>query len=184
MIPQRLRDRFPVEVAAIEGAIRELEDIHRNAKEARQAKPDFFCSSNIPQVDFSELLQALNSWGLEEFNSHKARLVDLGETLKRWRYYHNDMGDDTFNSAKLLVEPGANRGCVVMDATAWVNRTYELHEDFIMKEPPADSRNYRNVTIHVSRGHNVGKSAILSNPDLFPMSSRVSTGSCTGSRSS
>jgi hypothetical protein len=49
-------------------------------------------------------------------------------------------------------------GGVMLDATAGMDRSYDLLGDSVtLIPPPRNIRSYRNVSIHISRSHNVGK---------------------------
>ena len=78
-------------------------------------------------------------------------------TVDNWNWYAKKMRDHTINSARLIV-PDDAPGAVVMDATASSNLIYKLFNHRVDIIPvPADARRYCNVTLHVSKGHAVGK---------------------------
>ncbi len=91
---------------------------------------------------------------------HDDRLRALDAIFRGWVYYSRVQGQGhTLNTARLLVPEGV-KGAVVLDATASANLVYQLFEHARVLTPPAGVRSYRNVTLHVSRGHRVGKVAM------------------------
>jgi hypothetical protein len=61
------------------------------------------------------------------------------------------------HSAKLLLDTKRTCG-VILDATASTDRSYDLlGSDTVLMPRPYDMRSYKNVTVHVSRPHSVGK---------------------------
>lgn len=67
------------------------------------------------------------------------------------------------HSARSLIGLDGMRG-VMLDATAGIDPTYELMGEKVHILPrPEGIRSYRNVTLHVSHGHRVGKQALAHN---------------------
>jgi hypothetical protein len=145
----------------------------------------------IPHPDLSKLIEALREVrfdlqiGKEDQlecerlrRRHESRLKSLHYIFRSWASYSKYSIDHQFNTARLLVPEGI-KGCVVMDATASTNVVYELHSDSSRIKPPAGSRNYSNVTLHVSRGHRVGKNHMnneaktLSNQLIYDLNNRL-----------
>lgn len=87
---------------------------------------------------------------------HDERIKNLNNIFKSWRYYASNESKPTFNTARLLV-PDDVKGAVVLDATASSDVIYKLFDQAVPINPPPHSRNYQNVTLHVSIGHRVGK---------------------------
>jgi hypothetical protein len=56
-----------------------------------------------------------------------------------------------------VLVPASKKGGVILDATAACNPVYDLFEGAMVSTPPPGTRHYRNVTMHVSKGHSVGK---------------------------
>ncbi|WP_119354627.1 DEAD/DEAH box helicase family protein [Azohydromonas sediminis] len=91
---------------------------------------------------------------------HDTRLKDLNNLFRGWVYYAKaHRRGHTLNTARLLV-PEEVKGAVVLDATASANLVYQLFDKAEVIVPPQGVRNYRNVTVHVSKGHRVGKEAM------------------------
>ncbi len=98
---------------------------------------------------------------------HDDRLRALDMILRSWVYYSKvPTQGHTLNTARLLV-PEEVKGAVVLDATATSNLVYELFAQAEVMTPPAGVRNYRNVTLHVSKGHKVGKVAMRNEGDAL-----------------
>lgn len=93
---------------------------------------------------------------------HDERIKNLNNIFKSWRYYASNESKPTFNTARLLV-PDDVKGAVVLDATASSDLIYKLFEQAVPIKPPPHSRNYQNVTLHVSMGHKVGKRYMRNN---------------------
>jgi len=81
--------------------------------------------------------------------------------LKTFIYYSRNKSGHTFNTARYIVPPNA-RGGVILDATATCNVMYELFQGASVIQPPTGTRNYQNVSLHVSCGHKVGKYDMVS----------------------
>jgi hypothetical protein len=98
---------------------------------------------------------------------HDDRLRALDMIFKGWVYYAKVPNQGhTLNTARLLV-PEEVKGAVVLDATATSNLIYQLFEHAKVVTPPPGVRTYRNVTLHVSRGHKVGKVAMRNDGDAL-----------------
>ncbi len=95
-----------------------------------------------------------------QWKVHDDRLRQLDHIFRSWVYYAKlPRFGHTLNTARLLV-PDDVKGAVVLDATATANLVYELFDKASVEQAPAGVRSYRNVTLHVSRGHKVGKVAM------------------------
>jgi hypothetical protein len=93
---------------------------------------------------------------------HDERIKNLNNIFKSWRYYASNESKPTFNTARLLV-PDDVKGAVVLDATASSDVIYKLFDQAVPITPPPHSRNYQNVTLHVSMGHKTGKRYMRNN---------------------
>lgn len=95
-----------------------------------------------------------------QWKIHDDRLRQLDTIFRSWVYYSKlPRVGHTLNTARLLV-PDEVKGAVVLDATATANLIYELFEHAKVERAPSGVRSYKNVTLHVSRGHKVGKVAM------------------------
>jgi hypothetical protein len=93
---------------------------------------------------------------------HDERIKNLNNIFKSWRYYASSESKPTFNTARLLV-PDKVKGAVVLDATASSDLIYKLFDQACPIKPPPHSRNYQNVTLHLSKGHKTGKRYMRNN---------------------
>ncbi len=175
-IPQFMRERFPQEVNALQSVIRDFETMAEKAKQAAAretmlVKAPLHERGLVPEEalpDMSPLVQALDDirfdWKDQTANNrqretHRKRLKALHYTFRSWIYYGKYKADHTMNTARLLIPEGV-KGAVVMDATASTNIVYDLHKDSHRLISPEGVRDYRNVTMHISKGHNIGKNTM------------------------
>ena len=200
VIPQSIRDKYKLDIMAIDKLIWIFEEIDRRTKGEQPnermvfQKPFEAKNSNgevIPTPDLSKLIEDLRvirfdrQIGKEDLlecewlrRRHESRLKSLHYLFRSWSYYSKHSIDHQFNTSRLLIPEGI-KGCVVMDATARTNVVYELHSDSYRIKPPFGSRNYSNVTLHVSRGHRVGKTYMnkeaktLSNQLIYDLNNRL-----------
>jgi hypothetical protein len=78
-------------------------------------------------------------------------LKSVEAIYSRWAWYARKGKDDTLNTSRLLL-PDNFPGPVVLDATASQDVLWSLLGDKVTLPPiPAHTRNYANVTLHVSR---------------------------------
>jgi hypothetical protein len=135
-------------------------------------------SIDVHEADFSRLRKALREVrfdlqqnrsdpdeNLKLFQQHDDRIADLQRILDGHMYYARvPNGGHTLNTSVLIVPPGV-KGAVVLDATASSNVVYELFHLAKVLPIPAGIRSYRNVTLYVNRGQNLGKLSMRKNPD-------------------
>lgn len=171
-IPQKVMDQFPLPVAAIAEVIHILEQVKEKSATGGSRETvvlkKMIADGTAP--DITELRKAMRAvrYDLQLHRCdemervrlrelHDTRLRSLQHIFTSWVYYSKawDAGH-TLNTARLLVPDGA-KGCVVLDATASANVIYQLFDKAEVVPPPEGVRSYRNVTLHVSRGHKVGK---------------------------
>jgi hypothetical protein len=96
------------------------------------------------------------------YKTHDSRLREVHNTFKAWRYYSSISSEPTLHTARLIVPKDAT-GAVVLDATASSDLIYKLFDNAVIIDPPKGSRNYQNVTLHISEGHRVGKGYLTNN---------------------
>jgi hypothetical protein len=182
-IPGDHRKKFSSDIAAIEMMIHIFEQIDKFKDPSSAKERMLFEESAVTRLsrmaaaeghtirppDFSKLVAALKEIRFDKQQNrddafecerlrkmHEDRLRSLHHVFRSWSYYAKHKVDHTIHTSRLLVPEGI-KGCVVMDATASTNLVHELYDDCRVIEPPTGSRNYSNVTVHVSRGHRVGK---------------------------
>lgn len=176
--PQSLRDSFPEEVHAVQCMVDILEHMHSSAKDKPRAEtlllPQAITEATPP--DFTALRSAFRNvrWDrqqgkddLRENERLRKRYDEVIRSLhtvfRSWLYYSKINAKHTLNTARLLV-PEEVKGAVVLDATASVNLIYQLFSNAFLLTPPQGARNYQNVTLHVSKGHRLGKVFMGNNP--------------------
>jgi hypothetical protein len=171
-ITQTIRDRFPNEVQCIREVIDILDTYEKRTRKEKvkehrvlenlikeEIVPDFTGLRRAMREEIRYDLQSGKSDNLEQQRLrelHDSIIRDLNNIIKSWVYYAHTKYEPTLNTARLLV-PDDIQGAVVLDATASSNVLYELFKPAEVIAPPPGSRNYQNVTLHISRGHNVGK---------------------------
>jgi hypothetical protein len=171
-ITQNIRDRFPDEVLCIREVIDILDTYEKRIRKEKvkehrvlenlikdEIVPDFTGLRKAMREEIRYDLQSGKSDNLEQQRLgelHDSRIRDLNNIIKSWVYYAHTKYQPTLNTARLLV-PDDIQGAVVLDATASSNVLYELFKPSEVIDPPPGSRNYKNVTLHISRGHNLGK---------------------------
>lgn len=167
-IRQETRDKHQVEIEAIERVINVLEDLHNKKTANKEAiiPKSTFTDDEFP--DLRELIAAVKAQPdadhldtIQAANERKRdtrNLKNLHYIFKSWCYYSQVGKDHSMNTARLLV-PESVKGCVVLDATASTNLVYELFDKADVKELHSKRpvRDYCNFTLHVSRGHRVGR---------------------------
>jgi len=175
-IPHYIRKQFPREVEALQMVITTIERLAEKAEEgpARETmlikdpihKRSVVSEAALP--DMSSLVKALDDirfdWKDQAADNrqraeHRDRLKALHYTFRSWIYYGKYKTDHTINTARLLIPEGV-KGAVVMDATASTNIVYDLHKDSHRLTTPKGVRDYSNVTLHISKGHSVGKNTM------------------------
>lgn len=171
-IPQSIREKFPREVAAIEALVKSVEQIGSEGEGQPTAEAMLLINAiheDCPP-DFNGLRKALRERVRFDYQigkndlrenerlkkQHDQRLKSLQSIFSSWAYYAKVNAHHTLNTARLLVPEGV-KGAVVLDATASANVIYDLFDGAAVLTPPEESRSYRNVTLHVSRGHKTGK---------------------------
>jgi hypothetical protein len=177
-VPFEVAQRFPHEMEVISHMERVLLTLAQ--REERQDRPSKECliksgDVDLPeQTDFTELRKALKGYRFDHrllrYSDpvQNRRLLDgfdillrsIQSTLERWHWYAKKMNDHTLNTARLII-PEDVSGAVILDATASSNLVYQLFEERVVLVPvPEKARSYGNVTIHVSKGHAVGKTSL------------------------
>jgi hypothetical protein len=184
LIPQAVRERFPQEITAIVG-MREILQKMQELAEGKRTAESILLSRNVyrevfgdnPGFDFWGLRKALKQNRFDRDFGTRNSVVDnllwrraektllgIEAIFKSWIYYTKDRGVHTLNTSKLLLPENA-RGAVIMDATASCTTIYDLFKDAEIIQPPPGARTYSNVTLHVSKGHRVGKDFMEENQE-------------------
>ena len=171
-LSQSIRKRFPVEVQCLNEVVDILDSYEKRTRKEKVKEhrileslikegtvPDFTALRQImrEEIRYDQLLCKTDNLEQQRLRElHDSRIRDLNNIIKSWIYYAHTEYQPTLNTARLLV-PDNVQGAVVLDATASSNVLYDLFKPAEVISPPPGSRNYQNVTLHVSRGHKVGK---------------------------
>ena len=171
-LSQSIRTRFTLEVQCLNEVIEILDAYEKRTRKEKvkehrvlealikgETLPDFTALRQVMRKEIRYDQQLGKNDNLEQQRLrelHDSRIRDLNNIVKSWIYYAHTEYQPTLNTARLLV-PENIQGAVVLDATASSNVLYELFKSAEVITPPPGSRNYRNVTLHISRGHNTGK---------------------------
>ena len=171
-LSQSIRTRFTLEVQCLNEVIEILDAYEKRTRKEKVKEhrvlealikgktfPDFTALRQVMRKEIRYDQQLRKNDNLEQQRLrelHDSRIRDLNNIVKSWVYYAHTEYQPTLNTARLLV-PDNIQGAVVLDATASSNVLYELFKSAEVITPPPGSRNYRNVTLHISKGHNTGK---------------------------
>ena len=171
-LSQSIRKRFPVEVQCLNEVVDILDSYEKRTRKEKVKEhrileslikegtvPDFTALRQVmrEEIRYDQLLCKTDNLEQQRLRElHDSRIRDLNNIIKSWIYYAHTEYQPTLNTARLLV-PDNVQGAVVLDATASSNVLYDLFKPAEVISPPPGSRNYQNVTLHVSRGHKVGK---------------------------
>ena len=181
VIPHTIRQQFPEQIEALTGVANVLRLIADRPK-GQQCVEDVLKQRDVPlpdEVDFTLLRHAMKRVRLDvlqgrddlELNRHLTRRNDqilkhVHATLAQWRWYAKCMGTHTLNTARLIIPMEACGACI-LDATASSNLIYLLLDSRADIVPvPSQARYYGNVTLHVSKGHSVGKYSLKNRGDV------------------
>ena len=190
-IPREARDRWPDQVRYLEDLLAELRrwvDLVRGNADAQSVMRDadraVFDKLFGQLPDFRELRSFMRShWyiGSRRRGTKAATNTELGQSfghvfdqvgalVRSFVLFARRGKRTTFNSARMILPEDA-QGCVILDATASVNRFYDVasREDgsftIHRHEPPAGARSYRNVSLHVARVDATGKGSLTATDD-------------------
>ncbi len=178
-IPQKIRDEHPSDIGLVQGIINTLEAINVKSKEYDKPVKDLMAVNTGSKAlefdkdttDITGLINALKDIKFDPQDplkneqlrqKHAKRLKSLQYVLRSWCYYSAQNNGHMLHTARLLI-PEDVKGAVVLDATASSNIIYELHKDSQTINVPSGTRNYQNVTLHVSKGNKVGKTWMVQN---------------------
>lgn len=178
IIPPDIAEQFPDAMAMLATVEQVLTDIARVAKERNKPEAERVLwkgATKMPErYDLTPLRQALRGARLDRRllmrsdPKENQRLVSKWDevlrsvqaTVSNWNWYAKKLADHTLNTARLIVPENIN-GAVILDATASSNLIYELFDKATVLPVPAKARDYRNVRLHVSMGHAVGKVSMV-----------------------
>lgn len=170
------RKHYPDEIAFIEEVIKVLgqHEADSNNKEKKTLVfndfPDLlslFQSEMITDKHDLNNLELVELYQETKKGDVEAKIVkpirDLSLLLGGWLYSHRQGKEFSLNTTRLIIPEGM-KSAVILDATAQINKIYEVIDKCEVL-PPADpnTRTYINLTLNVSWGHNTGKDSMTKN---------------------
>jgi hypothetical protein len=191
-IPRDVRRRFPEQIALarsvqaiLEGGLDQLRELEgRGAmprvqermlwKEPVAARHRHDMSGLIRELRAVRFDQQIGGKRGSIFNGNIKEnvcdtLLGLQSLVSGWAYLAKQGKGETLNTARFILPEGIT-GAVVLDATASSDRLYEIFPGGCTIHHTEPARRYDNVTLHVSRGHRVGKRHLAKNASkLAPM---------------
>ena len=92
-------------------------------------------------------------------------LRSIQAIIASWKIYGTKGEHYWLSTAKLILPEEETCGAVILDATANKNVLYSLLPDKVDPpvQLPSNARSYQNVTLHVSKGHRLGKGYLEDN---------------------
>lgn len=168
-IPRYIEEKNPKEVGVIKRVLKLIDKgdgkTHLKERVIEQEELDVLVGDNCSSADFSGLIASLkdvnflvgkkdNKENARLRQIHTKRLKALSRMLKTWAYYARHWTKHSINSSRLIVPKGI-KGGVILDATANVSLIYPLFG--ITPLVTRGARSYKNVTLHISKGHRTGK---------------------------
>lgn len=175
-MPQTFRSQHPIDAKVIADLVRIMESEANEGKCSESVLPRYqsdeggrvnltILANAMRQIRFDEQLGCSDPMDNQSlFANHNERLKAVQNVLQGEMYYSRIRGQHTLNSSRPVVPLGV-KGAIVLDATASVNVMYELFDKATISPTPKGVRSYKNVTIYVNRGQNVGKDSMTKNTD-------------------
>jgi hypothetical protein len=171
--PEYLRGRFPQEIKVLESAVALLEAMpDENASSRVLCRADFGLDESVDMLALKDAVHSVTIAQVERISEAAAKLAGIFDSTfdnlqviaESWSVHSKlPRKGHTLQTSRLIVPEGM-KGAVVLDATASTNLAYELYPLATVAKPVANVRTYKNVTIHVKRGH-TGKIAARENAD-------------------
>lgn len=172
-IPEIISKRFPTEIKYMKEIIQWMQELSSEGQQEQMLSKTNMLSK---QPDFTFLRKALKGYSLDrsvvnrcDGDANRSLHKKIRDTLNsiealpgQWCLYAQSGKQETLNSARHVL-PEDHPGAVILDATASTNLLYHLFESRVSIVPtPEGARRYDQVTLHVSRGHKVGKTHLSS----------------------
>jgi hypothetical protein len=185
-IPERVQKAHREEIAALEETVEHMRSLSAaaNVEEPGPILADKKPAADRPRlhhmvlkgkpISLSELLAQLNCTRLRDCDENQTQRM-IGDTLhsvevlwQQWCFASKlPTGEDALHTARDIL-PKSSRGAVILDATSRANRMYDLLGDRIVRRRDvAGVRSWKNVKLHVSAGHKVGKGFVARNADKW-----------------
>jgi len=172
-IPEVIAKRFPAEIGYLKEVIQWMQKLSSEGRQEQMISETNMLSKH---PDFTSLRNAMKSCSLVRSSVNQCDGVTnrslhnkIRDTLNsiealsgQWCLYAQSGERETLNYARHIL-PEDHPGAVILDATASTNLLYHLFESRVSIVPtPMGARRYDQVTLHVSRGHKVGKTYLVS----------------------
>lgn len=167
-IPEVISKHYPTEISYLKEVIQWMQELSSEGRHEQMIPKTNMLSK---QPDFTSLRKAMKTCSLDrsvvnrrDGDANRSLHTKISDTLNsiealsgQWCLFAQSGEQETLNSARHIL-PEDHPGAVILDATASTNLLYHLFEDRVAIIPtPKGARRYGQVTLHVSRGHRVGK---------------------------
>jgi hypothetical protein len=174
-IPEKARLNHAGAVSALDETIAHMRDlsVQMRLPDAGTPKLHDMVLKGKP-IDLSPLLAELHCTRLKDCDESQTKRM-IGDTLhsvevlwRQWCFFSTlPTGEDALHTARDIL-PKGSKGAVILDATSKANRLYDLlGARIVRRKEVAGVRSWRNATLHVSRGHKVGKGFVTADPDKW-----------------
>jgi hypothetical protein len=173
VIDWKLRQEFPIQTAVVDKFEEVLIAVAMRAEETRTADRQIWnasgrfdgCTSMEPLIEAlagrrldQKLLRRTDPTENQRFIDRAAdTLRGIGKARSGWTTFSKRFDEPAYHTAWSIL-PEDIGGAVILDATASSDRVYDLLGGKAqVVQTAGQPRDYGNVTLHVSRGHKVGK---------------------------
>lgn len=172
-IPLHIEQQYPQEIKRLELLIEGFFSMIRKGK-----APDYFWSmdwnlSECEVENLNPLLDALNAQNSSDVrdsfgnvamkisNTYRKEVLKNLDDIASLQGYFKKVGNKYALTAVRMLMPSEMPNAVILDATARHNIIYRLLGNFVeIVDVPKNVRSYKNVTLHLMYGINVGKSGL------------------------
>jgi hypothetical protein len=170
IIPKRIRFQFPVEIAWLKETLKRGE-----GSKGSIVYPAPITTKKKPNL--KALMKAVKCVKLGHSKSRRGSAMDtelhalvnsvlssMHAFISGWSWYKpstDPMKNDTVLITAHALIPDTARGAIVLDATSKPNYMYRLFRKAAPLPVIPGTRTYRNVTLHYSIGHQVGKTHMI-----------------------
>lgn len=173
LIPSSLDEEFSIEVQAVDGMLNRLEELASGNMKIEEYELIQFDEFSNKDISFSELRKAIYkhlnthlNYDIHGVDLHKNlvafanKILDyLEEIIPSWSIYYQIGLLHALRTARFVL-PLELKSFVVLDATASANPVTKILEDYLDFADIPIVKSYRNLTLHISTGHGVSKSAM------------------------
>ena len=181
-LPQTLRENHPIACRMLSDVVATTELVASEAKFCERIVPRLN-SADFSREDLTALIKGMRSVRFDQQSGqadmaenqrlyliHSDRIKAVQSVIFGDMYYARVNGKLTLSFSRPMVPEGI-KGAIILDATASSNVTYELFDKATILPMKKSIRSYKNVTIHVNRGQNLGKDYLAKHVDqvLLPI---------------